>query len=261
MGWFRRKPKQEAAPKQAELLPGDGSFRWRAVGESFYRDDLLRLISLASPEDRGKGEIKTTAVLMPEPSNPYDAKAIAVLIGGVKVGHVSRTDQDVVKRVTGGQPRSVSARIGWYAEAEDAPIGVQYDFTVGQPKTAPAKRPSASIVKGRAVQLQRGTQIALVDVDPEFVTMVRATRPKEPRIGHVIEVACVLDRNGDVWAFSGGKAIGRMTPDMLVLYAPEFARLARGHCYGITDCFIKPEGAKSPHALCLEYARDGITKR
>ena len=59
------------------------------VGESNYQAELWRIVGL----DRG-AEVRHSiiAVLVPEPTNPYDSNAINVQIDGSIVGYLSRSD-------------------------------------------------------------------------------------------------------------------------------------------------------------------------
>jgi hypothetical protein len=54
------------------------------VGESFHQDYIRRIARRV-----GGGEFEI--ILRPEPSNPYDKNAIAVLVDGAVVGHLSKT--------------------------------------------------------------------------------------------------------------------------------------------------------------------------
>lgn len=60
------------------------------VGESFYQDALEALGGART--ERGVERRNHQAALMPEPENPKDPKAIAVLIEGRLVGYLSRED-------------------------------------------------------------------------------------------------------------------------------------------------------------------------
>lgn len=72
---------------QAALLEGRETLE--VVGESRYQDSLWRLVPDAvDPSERVRVEI--IALLVAEPSNPYDANAVGVWIDGLKVGHLSR---------------------------------------------------------------------------------------------------------------------------------------------------------------------------
>ncbi|WP_164887553.1 HIRAN domain-containing protein [Paenirhodobacter populi] len=79
-------PFQYSAPK-IRKLEGDGSYDFDIVGESYYQDALA---AIAGPKTEGGVEHVCTARLVPEPSNPHDPNAVAVHIGGRKVGHLSR---------------------------------------------------------------------------------------------------------------------------------------------------------------------------
>ncbi len=65
-----------------------GSSRVPVVGESHYQGELA---SVAGPKRAGGVEIEVQAVLVGEPTNPYDANAVAIHINGAgKVGYLSR---------------------------------------------------------------------------------------------------------------------------------------------------------------------------
>lgn len=109
-------------------------------------------------------------------------------------------------------------------------------------------------------ELRQGTQIPLVDVDQAWVAEVQAAYPKQPRIGHEVPVLVGLSGK-DIAVYSGGRQVARMKPDMVELYAGEFQQLARMKRLGSTVAFVKPVGAKSAHAISLNYgvraAHDG----
>ena len=68
-------------------LKGNGRFSVDVVGESFYDDNLKRLLgSTAGTED----DIEATAVLDLQTRNEHDAQAVAVTINGLQVGNLSR---------------------------------------------------------------------------------------------------------------------------------------------------------------------------
>lgn len=90
-----------AAPEEATSdAPGPGIYRRRGVifdptpaklaivGESFYQDALEALGG--GRTERGVERHSHQASLMPEPENPKDSAAIAVLIEGRLVGYLSR---------------------------------------------------------------------------------------------------------------------------------------------------------------------------
>lgn len=61
--------------------------RTPVVGESHYQDALA---SIAGPKRAGGVEVHVLALLVAEPSNPYDANAVAIHVDGAKVGYLSR---------------------------------------------------------------------------------------------------------------------------------------------------------------------------
>lgn len=58
-----------------------------AVGESYYEQSFIRI---CGPRCADGYHLAVVAELRPEPTNPYDANAIAVHVHGLPVGHLSR---------------------------------------------------------------------------------------------------------------------------------------------------------------------------
>jgi hypothetical protein len=77
--------RHEATAVSVSVL--DGQDDLEVVGELAYQDALWRL-SGGTLGDRIRRQI--VAVLVPEPTNPYDANAIAVQIDGQVIGYLPR---------------------------------------------------------------------------------------------------------------------------------------------------------------------------
>lgn len=105
-----------------------------------------------------------------------------------------------------------------------------------------------------AYKLKEGTQIPLINVEPGFVEYVRGAKPRQPRLGHEAPIALVY-QDGRVLAYYDDALIGEMKPEMVSLYADEFATLASRKKFGSTSVFIKPTGAKSEHSISLNWGR------
>lgn len=71
----------------AQIVWRDGSYPTNAVGESHYQDAFE---ALCGGYTRSGHQIACTALLVPEPSNPYDVNAVKVTIQGRLVGYLSR---------------------------------------------------------------------------------------------------------------------------------------------------------------------------
>lgn len=70
-------------------LAGNGGFSQETVGESFYQPALDTLCGGKCEEGH---EHECRAILQPEPDNPHDDQAVAVLVRGRKVAHLARAD-------------------------------------------------------------------------------------------------------------------------------------------------------------------------
>ena len=148
MGFLRRLfGRATAAPEPAAPLvralmfePDDAAhidYDVDVVGESFYQPALDEIAGGRTTEGCVKRE--HVAALVPEPQNPYDKQAVAVLIEGRLVGHLSREDARayaVVIRRCRDADRYPAVRAtltgGWDRGADDhAHIGVK--LALGKP--------------------------------------------------------------------------------------------------------------------------------
>lgn len=68
------------------LLDGTGDLE--VVGESYYQENLWRLVGPRRPDERVRAE--ASAVLVAEYGNPYDPNAVAIWVQRLIVGHLSR---------------------------------------------------------------------------------------------------------------------------------------------------------------------------
>ena len=106
--------------------PEGVDYNYDVVGESFQRDHLMALIR--SHKAFETGEILTTAVLEPEPTNPFDSTAVKVVIEGVQVGYIAKFDSGAVTKMiekSGKKSYEVPARIGFDADSPAPLIGVR----------------------------------------------------------------------------------------------------------------------------------------
>ena len=109
----------------------NSEYNYDVVGESFQRDHLMALIR--AHEAFSTGEILATAVLEPEPTNPFDPTAVKVFIEGVQVGYIAKFDSAAVTKMiekSGKKSYEVPAKIGFDAESPAPLIGVKIALTV-----------------------------------------------------------------------------------------------------------------------------------
>jgi len=91
------------APTQGFHWPGTGDFEFEVVGESFYQAELARL---AGEHGEQSAEVSCMATLLLEDDNKHDPKAVAVLVDGRKVAHLSRDDARSFRRRLGAKKLS-----------------------------------------------------------------------------------------------------------------------------------------------------------
>ena len=74
-------------PHGRGVLAADGQFAFNVVGTSFHQLALEYLSGKRTPNGVHR---YYAAVLMPQPNNPHDRKAVAVMIHDLEVGHLER---------------------------------------------------------------------------------------------------------------------------------------------------------------------------
>ncbi len=108
-----------------------GGYEYEVVGESFQRENLLKLIRAHEAFDSGL--IEATAVLEPEPTNEFDSTAVKVVVEGVQVGYIAASDSGVVTAMikkSGKDVYEVPARIGFDPNSPSPLIGVRLALTL-----------------------------------------------------------------------------------------------------------------------------------
>lgn len=119
------------------VLKGGARIKWpgrysvEVVGESFYEKSFKKLVKRFKPSDRDE-EAWVNAVLRLDDNNPHDSNAVAVLIEGLQVGHLSR-DMAVsyrawLKRAFGKAKSELSVPARLYFGGEDGLFSVSLDL-------------------------------------------------------------------------------------------------------------------------------------
>jgi hypothetical protein len=97
----------------AEPVVLEGEDLVRVVGTSHYQDALLEVSGRTGDEEI---RVEKIALFVPEPDNPHDPNAIAMLIDGHLVGYLSREENtrwlDVVGGHTVGAEAMIAGRAG-----------------------------------------------------------------------------------------------------------------------------------------------------
>jgi hypothetical protein len=81
--------RSQTEPNSADLIQLEGEELIAAVGESHYQGALLSACGGRHGEPVSHD---CSAVLLPEPTNPYDPNAVMVWAGGRHVAYLSRSD-------------------------------------------------------------------------------------------------------------------------------------------------------------------------
>lgn len=108
-------------------IVGEGKYLFEIAGESFHQNALNKICG--GKNDDGHRH-SCVAYLTPEPENPYDPRAIAVVIDNLKVGYVPRDATDQTLQAMKGNIASVDALIvgGWKRDDDEGSYGVKLDL-------------------------------------------------------------------------------------------------------------------------------------
>lgn len=112
------------APLEPIQLASRGMHAYPVSGESFYAQNFENLRKLFS----GREEVLTRAYLIPEPKNPWDKNAIAVVISEYVVGHIPRHTAQHFARFLGGRSAECGARFYYNSHTGFHSVELDCDF-------------------------------------------------------------------------------------------------------------------------------------
>jgi hypothetical protein len=111
------------------MLNGPGAYGVDVVGESYYRDNFLKLLGKQAGSDE---EMMLVAVLTLDDANKHDANAVAVHVRGLQVGHLGKASardfRAALKRDGLTQWRQFSVKARVYAGGDDKTFSVSVDL-------------------------------------------------------------------------------------------------------------------------------------
>ncbi len=83
-----RKKNTDERSASLYLMPSLGKFGVHVVGESHYTNSFREICGPPTPPKT----MTVTASLVPDPRNPHDANAIAIVVNGKRIGHLATED-------------------------------------------------------------------------------------------------------------------------------------------------------------------------
>jgi hypothetical protein len=101
-------------------------------------------------------------------------------------------------------------------------------------------------------RLRSGTQVPVTGISDLTAKWARETFERKPKLGHVFTVEVHLVGQ-DIVAIYQDKQVAIMHPDFKRYYIEDMRILSGRGQYGLTELAVKPVGAKSPHALLLNW--------
>ena len=101
-------------------------YTYDVVGESFQHDHLVQLAQ--KHKAINEGSIFTSATLKLEPENPFDPTAVMVIVEGLQVGYIAKSQSSeitaTIKKMNTTEVE-VPAHLGWDTENPQPYIGVR----------------------------------------------------------------------------------------------------------------------------------------
>ena len=148
-----RRVERRTSPDHMPRMPsGCGDEAWsprtqqlEVAGEWYQAANLRALFSRHARVSESGAEIRLSAVLVPDPANPYDTKAVAVFVDGLHVGYMERPDakkyHQHIADLPGGE-LVVTSRQWMRASADDTWARVTLSLPL--PEHLPCPNPFAS---------------------------------------------------------------------------------------------------------------------
>lgn len=212
-------------------MPTEGLRRWEVSGEGRHQGAID---TVAGPKQYDGVWAEKVATLTPEPDNPYDDQAVAVVIGGLVVGYLAHTEatahRRLIDRAVARHGTATCAAVvngGWYREDEDSEgsYGVHLYFGYGPgagPDDLPDRVPAEERIAYRVsdahdhitVTGEEHNQPALADalgddwVGDHPFRLARLDLGPDPRGREVVSVAI------------GDRTVGWLTPKMSERFRP-----------------------------------------
>lgn len=161
-----RKSNQEHIPRrpsgQAVEAWSPRTQQLEVAGEWYRAQNLRALFARHANVSESGAEIRLPAVLVPDPSNPYDKRAVAVIVDGFHVGYLERSDariyHDAIANLPGGE-LSVPSRQWLRGTSQDTWARV----TLSLPKPEHLACPNP--VRGNCVTLPPGSTVQVTRED------------------------------------------------------------------------------------------------
>lgn len=172
-------------------LNGNRDFSLEVVGESFHRANLETICGQHGPE--GVSQLADASLII-EDDNKFDRNAVRVDIQGMPVGHLSREDASMYRKLFDGMkiPHSVvllvtaNIRGGFLRDGEKADYGVWLDF--------PSDQSGAAQIKAIAKDMRpKGCLTSLISFPFDLITaLIKLTQSLwKTRNGKIIVLGSV----------------------------------------------------------------------
>ncbi|MFM7148196.1 MAG: HIRAN domain-containing protein [Actinomycetales bacterium] len=98
--------------KRIQLLPE----QLVVTGERHHADEIRAVLSEAGS---GHLQFRCTAQLRPEPQNASDPHAVAVIVGGRRVGYIAKAHSKPVAEALSGRTTEAKCVINWNGEIDN----------------------------------------------------------------------------------------------------------------------------------------------
>lgn len=183
------------------------------AGEWYRATDLRKLFTKHAKVSESGAEIRLPAVLVPDPANPHDARAVGVFVDRLHVGYMERPDAQKYHRAIAALPRgelTVSSRQWLRATADDTWARVTLSLPEPSHLTCPnpVRSSAVSLPPGSTIQVTKEEDFMdhLVDLLERYgsetvvCASLRAVLEQRPR--STVELVAVDIDGGQVGVLS-----------------------------------------------------------
>lgn len=257
-----RKPSKEHMPPSPT---GQGSLAWsprteqlEVAGERYRAENLRALFERHAKVSESGAEARLPAVLVPDPSNPYDNRAVAVFVDGLHVGYMERPDarkyHAAIAQAPGGEV-IVPSRQWLRATAQDTWARVTLSLPKPEQLTCPnpSRGTCVTLPPGSTIQVTREEEhmehlaALLRQYDNEAVVAASLRSVVEQRPRSTVELVAV-----DI----DGKQVGVLSPTQTANFLPLVRKAESEGCSVTCRASLRGNELKADVALHARKAHE-----
>lgn len=257
----RRPTEQHVPPSPTGLAVEAWSPRTQQLevaGEWYRAVNLRALFTRHATLSESGEEIRRPAVLVPDPSNPYDNHAVAVFVDDLHVGYMERADARKYHRAIAGLPESeLVAHSRQWVRATDHDTWARVTLSLPDPAELQCPNPATEahvvLPPGSTVQVTReeehmehlGTLLKRYGTERVVAASLRGVTEQRPR--SIVELVVVeID----------GQPVGVLSPTQTANFLPLLRRAESAEVGVVCRASLRGNALKADVALHARKAQE-----